>query len=218
MFRALGLGLGGEVPIAAVYISEITRAKGRGRFVLLYELVFPIGLVSAALLGSWVVPNLGWHYMFLVGAAPAILALFMQRLLPESPRWLAVRGRDYEAGLQCRTLNETESQAVSHCPDATCCHHASTASFLVRPFRCAVSPTRWLSANVVLQLIITYGLAVWLPHNLSYGFPFAARPITTIWPAHTSHSLPGTLTCALTIDYFGRRPWFAVSFSAQQLR
>ncbi|HEV2714170.1 MAG TPA: MFS transporter, partial [Terriglobales bacterium] len=98
VFRTLqGFGLGGEVPIAAVYISEITRAKGRGRFVLLYELVFPIGLVGAALLGSWVVPNLGWHYKFLVGAAPAILALFMQRLLPESPRWLAVRGRDNEA-------------------------------------------------------------------------------------------------------------------------
>src|ERR1700704_6180673 len=43
-FRTLqGVGLGGEVPIAAVYISELTRAKNRGRFVLLYELVFPIG-------------------------------------------------------------------------------------------------------------------------------------------------------------------------------
>ncbi|MEA2982677.1 MAG: transporter, putative metabolite:H+ symporter, partial [Alphaproteobacteria bacterium] len=38
-----GIGLGGEVPIAAVYISELTRARHRGRFVLLYELVFPIG-------------------------------------------------------------------------------------------------------------------------------------------------------------------------------
>ena len=98
VFRTLqGVGLGGEVPVAAVYISEITRAKGRGRFVLLYELIFPVGLVAAGLLGRWVVPNLGWHYMFLIGAVPAILVLFMQRLLPESPRWLAARGRDSEA-------------------------------------------------------------------------------------------------------------------------
>src|SRR3954468_24599673 len=49
VFRTLqGIGLGGEVPIAAVYISELTRARHRGRFVLLYELVFPIGLVAAS--------------------------------------------------------------------------------------------------------------------------------------------------------------------------
>src|SRR6266699_1666430 len=38
-----GIGLGGEVPVAAVFISELAKAQGRGRFVLLYELVFPIG-------------------------------------------------------------------------------------------------------------------------------------------------------------------------------
>ena len=49
-FRTLqGIGLGGEVPVAATYISELTRAKNRGRFVLLYELVFPIGLVAVSL-------------------------------------------------------------------------------------------------------------------------------------------------------------------------
>src|SRR5262249_26666090 len=43
-----GIGLGGEVPVAAVFISELAKAQGRGRFVLLYELVFPIGLVAAS--------------------------------------------------------------------------------------------------------------------------------------------------------------------------
>jgi len=76
VFRLLqGIGLGGEVPVAATYISELTRAEGRGRFVLLYELVFPIGLVGASLTGVWIVPHLGWEYMFLLGAIPAILTL-----------------------------------------------------------------------------------------------------------------------------------------------
>jgi len=43
-----GIGLGGEVPVAAVFISELAKAQGRGRFVLLYELVFPVGLVRQA--------------------------------------------------------------------------------------------------------------------------------------------------------------------------
>src|SRR5215831_3048752 len=46
-----GLGLGAEVPVAATYISELAAAKGRGRFVLLFELVFPIGLVAVAVMG-----------------------------------------------------------------------------------------------------------------------------------------------------------------------
>ena len=48
VFRTLqGVGLGGEVPIAAVYISELTRARHRGRFVLLYELsIFAVSWVE----------------------------------------------------------------------------------------------------------------------------------------------------------------------------
>src|SRR5262249_18282006 len=98
-----GIGLGGEVPVAAVFISELAKAQGRGRFVLLYELVFPIGLVAASLAGLWVVPHLGWQYMFVIGALPALLALVLRSLLPESPRWLAVHGRRTPAeGRGCR--------------------------------------------------------------------------------------------------------------------
>ena len=56
-----GFGLGGEVPIAAVYISELARANVRGRFVMLYELIFPVGIVAATVIGFWVVPTLGWR-------------------------------------------------------------------------------------------------------------------------------------------------------------
>ena len=40
-----GIGVGGEMPVAAVYINELSKAHGRGRFFLLYELIFPIGLM-----------------------------------------------------------------------------------------------------------------------------------------------------------------------------
>jgi MFS family permease len=92
-----GLGLGAEVPVAATYISELAKAGGRGRFVLLFELVFPLGLVAAAVLGRWIVPTLGWQYLFFVGGVPALFALLMMRNLPESPRWLASRGRSDDA-------------------------------------------------------------------------------------------------------------------------
>ncbi len=46
-----GIGIVGEVPVAAAYIGELSKAKRRGRFVLLYELVFPAGPVFAVLGG-----------------------------------------------------------------------------------------------------------------------------------------------------------------------
>jgi putative MFS transporter len=221
VFRTLqGFGLGGEVPIAAVYISEITRAKGRGRFVLLYELVFPIGLVGAAVLGSWVVPNLGWHYMFLVGAAPAILALFMQRLLPESPRWLAVRGRHKEAEASISYIErETEKSIGKPLPSTqpvvtTRQLPASWSDLFGAQYlrRTLVVWLMWFAAY-----LITYGLTVWLPtiYRTVFHLPLALSLqyglLTQVM------GLLGTLTCALTIDYFGRRPWFAASFAGSAI-
>src|SRR5437660_11996557 len=110
VFRTVqGIGLGGEVPVAAVFISELAKAHGRGRFVLLYELVFPIGLVAASLAGLWVVPHLGWQFMFVIGALPGVLTLALRSLLPESPRWLAVHGRHAEAeAAMAHVQSETE--------------------------------------------------------------------------------------------------------------
>src|SRR5437588_3037835 len=107
-----GIGLGGEVPVAAVFISELAKARGRGRFVLLYEFVFPIGLVAASLAGLWIVPHLGWQYMFLVGALPGVLALILRRLIPESPRWLATRGRYAEAESAMKRIEKAVETAT----------------------------------------------------------------------------------------------------------
>jgi len=217
VFRTIqGVGLGGEVPIAAVYISEIARAKGRGRFVLLYELIFPIGLVAAGLAGRWIVPHLGWHYMFLIGAVPAILALFMQRLLPESPRWLAVRGRNDEAEASLSYIErQTETATGKPLPPiaAVVTTHERRASWsdLFGP--------QYLRRTLVVWMIwfcaylITYGLTVWLPTIYRTVFHLSLEQSLQYGLITQIVGLFGTLTCALTIDHFGRRPWFALAFA-----
>jgi putative MFS transporter len=72
VFRTIqGIAIGGEVPVAATYISELSPAHRRGRFFLLYEMLFSIGLAAAGLVGLWVVPHIGWQAMFVIGALPA---------------------------------------------------------------------------------------------------------------------------------------------------
>jgi len=212
-----GIGLGGEVPIAAVFISELAKAQGRGRFVLLYELVFPVGLVAASLLGLWLVPHLGWQYMFVIGALPALLALVLRSLLPESPRWLAVRGRNAEAEA-AMSLIETETQKATGQPLPPVKPVVSTSdkgaswSDLFGPFylrRTLVVWVIWFAAyfanyGLTIRLPTLYRTVFKLPLDVSLRYGLITQAV----------GLLGTLICALAIDHVGRRLWFAVSFAA----
>ncbi|HEY7662858.1 MAG TPA: MFS transporter [Xanthobacteraceae bacterium] len=221
LFRTIqGIGLGGEVPVAAVFISELAKAQGRGRFVLLYELVFPIGLVAASLLGLWVVPRFGWQYMFVIGALPALLALALRRLLPESPRWLAVRGRAAEAQAAMALIeHETEKATGAPLPPVkpvvATLEKPATLSDLFGPLylrRTLVVWVIWFAAYFV-----NYGLSIWLPTVYRTVFKLPLDVSLRYGLITQAVGLLGTLICALTIDYVGRRLWFAVSFAAAAL-
>src|SRR6185436_11533774 len=99
-----GIGVGGEVPVAATYINELSRAHGRGRFFMLYEMIFPIGFLAAAVAGAQLVPVYGWNVLFLIGTVPGLLITFFVSRLPESPRWLIRKGRYAEAEIIIRDL------------------------------------------------------------------------------------------------------------------
>ena len=92
-----GIGTGGEVPVAAVYINELSKAHGRGRFFMLYEMIFPIGLMATGQIGALVVPTFGWQVMFLIGGIPGLVIAGLLLRLRESPRWLIAKNRLSEA-------------------------------------------------------------------------------------------------------------------------
>ena len=218
VLRAIqGIGLGGEVPVAAVFISELAKAKGRGRFVLLYELVFPIGLVAASLVGLWVVPRLGWQYMFAIGALPGLIALLLRRLLPESPRWLAVHGRHSEAEaamayIESETLKATGEPLPPVKPVVSTLEKPASLADLFGPLylrRTLVVWVMWFCAYCV-----NYGLAIWLPTVYRTVFKLPLEQSLKYGLITQVVGLLGTLICALVIDHVGRRLWFAWSFAA----
>ncbi|WP_323121185.1 MFS transporter [Burkholderia alba] len=213
---AQGLGLGGELPVAATYINEITRAHGRGRFVLLYEIVFPIGLLASMALGAWLVPRYGWEVMYFIGGMPLLLSFALTRLVPESPRWLAARGRLDDAG---RAMNTFESTVKGTLPPVTQADEfdemvrrhpkrkmADLFSAAYRKRTIAIA-TLWATCG-----FIQYGLSTWLPTIYKNFYHAPLQLALNLAVLGSVMGVLGSLVSALTVDVFGRKPVITGSF------
>src|SRR5688500_11168861 len=99
-FRFLaGIGLGGMLVVDPSMLAEYLPPQKRGRYLVLLDFFWPVGLLIAIGL-SWVfLDRLGgaWRWLFVAAALPAFLAYVVRRALPESPYWLARQGRLAEA-------------------------------------------------------------------------------------------------------------------------
>jgi len=211
-----GIGLGGEVPIANTYVSEFAKSKGRGRFVLMQQLMFPIGLTTVGLVGVFVVPLLGWQWLFVLGGLPVLLALPMIRVLPESPRWLASRGRDEEAD---RVLTQIEALvsangAVPLPPIPTGVPPAVAAVGRFRDLFAGVYRQRTLSLWVLWFCAygITYAMTGWMPSIMRTVYHQPVSQANLYGFVLNIVGLCVLLTAVFTIDRIGRKAAFAGGF------
>ena len=118
----VGLGLGAELPVASTYVSEFAPARIRGRIIVILEAFWAVGWTAAAVIGYFVVPasENGWRWAFALGAIPAVYAFVVRWGLPESPRWLAGRGRTEQAEAIVASFEAAAgSRAAEEAPRAT---------------------------------------------------------------------------------------------------
>ncbi|WP_321857502.1 MFS transporter [Paraburkholderia tropica] len=210
-----GVGIGGEVPIAASYINELTRAHKRGKFVLLYEIVFSIGVLLAGFIGAILVPRLGWQSVFVLGCIPAVIALVMRRSLPESPRWLAGKGRFREADAVVTQIENYTLRAGLELPCAPRIPVVSVPRSRVSELLGAKYLRRTLSVWTLWFCVyfVTYGVITWLPTIYVSVFHFDLQTALTVAAASSVVSVPMNFLLAFIIDRIGRRRWFTIGLA-----
>jgi MFS family permease len=112
----LGLGMGGEWASGAALVAETWPARHRGKALGLVQSSWAIGFALAAALVAIVMPRFGWRAVFFAGAAPALIALWVQSRLREPAEWRQerthqphlsqlFRGRMGWSTLVCGTMN-----------------------------------------------------------------------------------------------------------------
>ncbi len=117
LFRFLtGAGIGGECAAVNSTIQELIPARFRGRLDLAINGSFWVGAALGALVAVVLLdpalfdPEFGWRLAFLTGAVLGVVVFAMRMWIPESPRWLAIHGREGEgeavvAGIEKRFVD-----------------------------------------------------------------------------------------------------------------
>ncbi len=221
----VGLGLGAELPVASTYVSEFAPARIRGRLIVILEAFWAVGWTASALIGYFVVPasEHGWRWAFALGAIPAVYALIVRWGLPESPRWLAGRGRfdeaarvvaDFASSPAIGRRGSAPTPAVStDMPAAPSRSEAPAeepiATSAGRRLAALWSPEfRLRTASIWLVWFCVnfayYGAFIWIPSILvDAGFPLVRSFGFTL--VITLAQLPGYAVAAWLIEVWGRR-------------
>src|SRR5256884_2864266 len=94
LLRALfGIGMGGEWGLGASLAMESLPTKARGLFSGILQQGYAFGYLLAALVYWIVFPHFGWRGLFIAGALPAFLVIYIRARVPESPVWQRDRAR-----------------------------------------------------------------------------------------------------------------------------
>lgn len=171
----IGMGLGGELPVASTLVAESVEAHERGRIVVLLESFWAFGWLLAALIAYFVIPDYGWRVAMVLGAMPALYAIYLRWNLPDSPRFIGIS--------QKKSVMDNITAVWSS-------EHRRATLMLWIVWFCVV--------------FSYYGMFLWLPSVMVLkGFTLVKSFQYVL--IMTLAQLPGYFTAAWLIERFGRK-------------
>lgn len=216
-----GLGVGAASVLAPVYISEVVPANIRGRLSSIQQVMIITGLTGAFFANYALAHSAGgstqnlwfdypaWRWMFWLQVIPAVFYFFTLLLIPESPRYLAMKGRDAEAEVVLTKLFGADHarEKVAEIRDSLAAdHHRPKFSDLldaggkVRPIVWAGIGLAVFQQFVGINIVFYYGSVLWQ----SVGFSEDDALITNIISGLVS--IAACVFTIFTVDKIGRKP------------
>lgn len=188
-----GLGFGGEAAVGAVLIGEVVRPELRGRVSASVQSGYAVGYAASTALMPIVFSlfpeAVGWRIMFLIGIAPAVLVLFIRRLVPESEIFLEEK-RAEQAGAR----------------------KAAFWEIFQSPHLRSSLPATVMSTGIYGG---AYVMITWLPTYLRTALKLPITSTAGYLALNILGSLTGPIVAGLLSDRVGRRPTFMLLLVSQ---
>ena len=221
-----GLGVGAASVISPVYISEVTPAEVRGRLSSIQQVMIITGLTGAFVANfliahyaggstaTWWLDMPAWRWMFLLQALPAAVYFAALLIIPESPRYLVMRGRDAEAqGVLTRLFGQDEAdRKVAEIRTSLAAdRHKPKLSDLVDKANGRIRPIVWTGIGLaVFQQLVGINVVFYYGATLWQAVGFSENDALLINILSGALSIGACLLTIMFVDRIGRKPLLLV--------
>lgn len=160
----MGIGMGAEIVVGYVTVSELVPPTHRGRWGAGLSALTNLALFVSAFLGYLIIPTYGWRWMFVIVGVGAMLVWYMRKAMPESPRWLESKGRHEEAERILSAIEREVSQGAPLPPvSAAPVAETKARSFMALFSRELIKRTVVGSVILIVLNTVIYGFIAWIP-------------------------------------------------------
>ncbi len=212
-----GLGMGSIIPNATALIGEYSPSRKRVTLMMTITVAFTAGAALAAFVAAEMMPRFGWRsVLYLGGAVPLVIAVLMVKWLPESLRFLTVRGRFREVGQWLARLDANrriDPDAEYRVPEEGA--RGVPVVQLLEERRAGVTVLYW-AANFT-NLLNLYFLAGLLPTILNQTIDMDASSAAQVAGAMQLGGTIGTFGLAWMISRKGLTPMLTLTFGIAAL-
>ncbi|AQT95576.1 MULTISPECIES: MFS transporter [Pseudomonas] len=189
------LGLGALYVACNTLMAEYVPTRYRTTVLGTLQAGWSVGYIVATLLAGWILPEHGWRWLFYVAIIPVILAVLMQRLVPEPQAWLTARAE------RAREKATGSQQALKKKPDGM-------FKLIFSDPKASRMFLLWALTAGFLQFGY-YGVNNWMPSYLEGELGMNFKSMTSYMVGTYAAMIFGKILAGLAADRLGRRAVFA---------